>query len=341
MVYDSGYDWVQMWVAWLAATAVAIPLAKVSIRNKWLAPNWRHELSNNVIGWVVVGILAIMVVYFVKVISHISLIHSVVIGSIIGALIGGLLWLVNKPEPAPPFVPTPSPATAAPPLSEKSVTVIPKSFDQQLKDALLDKTDDVASAQAARLKESGDEKIAQARALRLDAELRPAMNHLLDVITETIQKAADERLITIGKFEFGLPERAILSLRQAQPSQSNPNMTPIVKKVSMGENVEWRIRLDYGYIMTPSQSKERGVEYDFVGPFFYIIEMRRLGQFQMGNFSLDELGHPEAHINNVLPTTRSRLMPYYEKLSGDDLIRFFVLELIKETQTRTELMAQP
>jgi hypothetical protein len=67
------------------------------VQTNWLDPNWRHQLSNAVIAYIVIGILASAAVVAYWAMRHFSLFAVVVAGALIGASTGGVVWtLVQK-----------------------------------------------------------------------------------------------------------------------------------------------------------------------------------------------------------------------------------------------------
>jgi hypothetical protein len=63
----------------------------------WLDPNWRHELSNALIAWIAVGILAgvaSLVWWSVRRLPHLSLAVAIVVGAMAGAAIAAMAWLI-------------------------------------------------------------------------------------------------------------------------------------------------------------------------------------------------------------------------------------------------------
>lgn len=79
----------------------------------WLDPNWRQELSNSLIAWVVISVLASIIAVSWWAISNwasLSRPKTIVAGAVVGALAGGVLWLtvpwgVAEVAPVVPEVP--------------------------------------------------------------------------------------------------------------------------------------------------------------------------------------------------------------------------------------------
>lgn len=69
----------------------------------WLAPNWRHELSNAVLAWIVIGIIAGVLAlawWRIRKFPTLPLFGAIAVGAGLGAGIGGLAWIV-APRAAP------------------------------------------------------------------------------------------------------------------------------------------------------------------------------------------------------------------------------------------------
>ncbi len=63
----------------------------------WLDPNWRHELSNGVILWMTIGVLAGvggLVWWWIRNVAAVSLLASIGAGAVVGGAIAALVWTV-------------------------------------------------------------------------------------------------------------------------------------------------------------------------------------------------------------------------------------------------------
>jgi hypothetical protein len=92
-------------------------MSNINWREIWFDPNWRHQLTNQVIGGLVLaailGIFGSLYLFMTK--THLSLFWSIVIGAGIGGLIGSGIWLLRSTV-SPSEVGT-SPATPSTTLS--------------------------------------------------------------------------------------------------------------------------------------------------------------------------------------------------------------------------------
>lgn len=64
----------------------------------WLDPNWRHELSNALIAWIVIGMLAGVggLLYLVfRRLPSLPLLGFIALGAIVGSLVGGVSWILS------------------------------------------------------------------------------------------------------------------------------------------------------------------------------------------------------------------------------------------------------
>lgn len=76
---------------------LAVGAVVVMSTTNWLDPNWRFEVSNALMVWLVIGILsasAALCWWWVKNFASVSLLASVLTGGILGCALGGLAWAV-------------------------------------------------------------------------------------------------------------------------------------------------------------------------------------------------------------------------------------------------------
>src|SRR5690606_35135242 len=79
------------------AVCFALRAPAIMSVHDWLDPNWRHELTNALLGWIVVGIAAGVFGLSWWALARAprwSLASFVVVGAVVGAGVGSIAWLL-------------------------------------------------------------------------------------------------------------------------------------------------------------------------------------------------------------------------------------------------------
>lgn len=101
MITDSQFDPRSFLIGWLLAAVIAIPMAKLDVR-KWVPDDWRHQIAMQVCGYLVIGLIGLVLTVFVmKVFPNTTLGVTMLIGAIAGSILAGLCWWLFKPDAAP------------------------------------------------------------------------------------------------------------------------------------------------------------------------------------------------------------------------------------------------
>lgn len=219
-------------------------------------------------------------------------------------------------------------------------TPIASDIDKEIKDAGFDVPAVVSSIQAGRLRDLAEEKEAEAAALKMDAKLLPAIKRVLDTIKTVTEKSQEAGWVKVGDFKYLMPERSIYSYTYLNEIAGKiPNSYEFAVFDIAG--ARWRIWLGYGNTRTTAQRFNTSETGNIIYPVIFIMELRGNQAKQIGTISFDPSLEPTIAFNDTLLETRERVLLAMksENLSGYPLLEKYILELIKDTQIQTALLA--
>lgn len=145
---------------------------------------------------------------------------------------------------------------------------------------------------------------------------------------------------SLTEFAAELPTRSIYSYTHLQSvSGKEPNFFDIAF-VDIG-GAKWRIWLGFGNTRTTAQRFNTSETGNLMYPDIFVDEWRGDQKRSLGYISFDYNLVPTVGIYSLLPETRDRVLALTDgnKFTGYPLLEKYVLELIKDTQTQSALLA--